>query len=217
MRTQTERRLLPGAAGQDVECLIDRPDGPARGCALLAHPHPLFGGSADNKVVQTLARALLALGWTTLRPNFRGVGGSQGRHDEGRGEADDLALLAATLRAESPGRFMLGGFSFGAALASRVHARLAAAGEAPDGLVLVGLATRFEPAPKVPEDTLVVHGEHDDVVPLGGVLDWARPQALPVVVLPGAGHFFHGQLPRLKALVQRHFATMTPGDETRAC
>ena len=166
-----------------------------------------------NKVVQTLARAFVALGYTCVRFNFRGVGGSEGQWDEGRGEIDDaLAVLQAR---RAPGQpLVLGGFSFGAYVASQVAARLTdgrAAGGAAERLVLVGpAASRFDVAP-VPADTLVVHGEVDDVVPLAATLDWARPQSLPVVVVPGAGHFFHGQLPLLKTLVTRAFA---PGTAT---
>jgi alpha/beta superfamily hydrolase len=153
----------------------------------------------DNKVVQTLARAFIQLGWRAVRFNFRGIGKSEGAWDEGRGEVDDaLAVLQAEHPAGTP--LILAGFSFGGYVASRAAQQLA---EPAHRLVLVGPATsRFDTAP-VPADTVVIHGEVDDVVPLSSVLDWARPQSLPVTVVPGVGHFFHGQLPLLKSLVVR--------------
>jgi uncharacterized protein len=195
MNPLTRRGAVVGPAGTLVTA-IDEPAGASKGLALLCHPHPLHGGTMDNKVVQTLARACVALGYTALRLNFRGVGGSEGVWDEGRGEIDDAqAVLQAHRTAGQP--LVLGGFSFGAYIAP---------GGATQGLVLVGpAASRFDVAP-VPADTLVVHGELDDVVPLSAVLDWARPQALPIVVVPGAGHFFHGQLPLLKTIVTRALA-----------
>lgn len=203
MNANTRRGVVAGPAGPLVTA-IDEPAGPACGLALLCHPHPLHGGTLDNKVVQTMARALLGLGWRCLRFNFRGAGGSAGAWDEGRGEIEDArAVLAAHRHTGEP--LVLGGFSFGAYVASQVAQGLSAEAAA-QRLVLVGpAASRFAMAP-VPADTLVVHGECDDVVPLQAVFDWARPQALPVLVVPGAGHFFHGQLPLLKQLVQQALA-----------
>lgn len=204
MNAQTERLQLQGAAGA-VEALRDRPEGASRGTAVIAHPHPLFGGTMDNKVVQTLARAFVQCGWTAVRFNFRGVGASAGAYDEGRGEAQDLLEVVRQVAPDGP--LALAGFSFGAFVASHAAAALASV-RAPEQLVLVGTAaSRFQVAPIAPElheRTLVVHGEQDDTVPLASVLDWARPQALPVLVVPGGGHFFHGQLPLLKTLVARH-------------
>jgi len=155
----------------------------------------------DNKVVATLARAFLLCGWRAVRFNFRGVGDSTGAWDEGRGEIDDvLAVVAALCGTERS--LALAGFSFGAFVASHAATVLR-----PTRLVLVGPATaNFEVAP-VPADTLVIHGETDDVVPLRATLDWARPQSLPIVVVPGVGHFFHGHLPLLRSLVVRHLST----------
>jgi hypothetical protein len=201
MNAQTERFVIPGPAGE-LACAIDSPavGAPRRGVALLCHPHPLHGGTLDNKVVQTLARAAVHAGYRVVRFNFRGVGGSAGQWDAGRGEIDDaLAVLAHVRAAGEP--LLLGGFSFGAYVASQVARRLAEAQAAAAQLVLVGPAVvNFDVAP-VPANTLVVHGEADDVVPLAAVLDWARPQALPVTVMPGAGHFFHGLLPALRQVV----------------
>ena len=204
MNSKTERFQLPGPAGA-IEVLRDLPDGTSRGVAVIAHPHPLFGGTMDNKVVQTLARAFVQSGWTALRFNFRGVGGSAGVHDEGRGEAEDLLALVASQAPGGP--VALAGFSFGSFVASRALQTLWPA-RSIEKIVLVGTAAaRFEVATLPPEShdrTLVIHGERDDTVPLQAVLDWARPQSLPVTVIPGGEHFFHGQLPLLKNLVLRH-------------
>jgi len=204
MNAQTEHLLQDGPSGP-LEVAIDRPEGPALGVAVLAHPHPLHGGTLTNKVVQTLARACVQAGWTAVRFNFRGVGRSAGAYDEGRGE---LADLLAVIEAQAPqGPLCLAGFSFGAFVTSHAAVQLQAQRDI-QRLVLVGAATsRFEVA-SVPAPlhlrTLLIHGEHDDTVPLASVMDWARPQAMPVLVVPGGGHFFHGQLPLLRDLVLRH-------------
>ena len=204
MNAQTEILIQPGPAGA-LEIAIDRPSGTVRGTAVIAHPHPLFGGTLSNKVVQTLARACVATGWTAVRFNFRGVGQSAGAYDEGRGELDDL--LAVVQAQAGSGALVLAGFSFGAFVTSHAVGRLAAVRELAR-VVLVGTAaSRFEVAPIAPElhaRTLVIHGEADDTVPLSAAMDWARPQSLPVTVVPGGGHFFHGQLPLLRDLVARH-------------
>lgn len=204
MNAQTQRLLVPGAAGA-IEVQRDDPAGPPVGTAVIAHPHPLFGGTMDNKVVQTLARAFVQAGWSALRFNFRGVGASAGVHDEGRGEADDMRTVVQALAPEGP--LALAGFSFGAFVASSVLRELWPI-RSIHKVVLVGTAAaRFQVdaiSPEAHDRTLVLHGEHDDTVPLQSVLDWARPQTLPVTVIPGGGHFFHGQLPLLKTLVARH-------------
>lgn len=201
MNAATQRLLLSGPSGE-LECAIDAPaaGGPVLGLAVLCHPHPLHGGTMDNKVVQTMARAFVQLGWRTARFNFRGIGGSTGRWDEGRGEVDDALAVIAGLHTAGE-CLALGGFSFGGYVAAVAAHRLAAAGTAVDRLALVAPAVlNFEVAP-VPPGTLVVQGEADDVVPLAAVLDWARPQSQAVTVVPGAGHFFHGQLTLLKNLI----------------
>jgi alpha/beta superfamily hydrolase len=206
MNSQTEKIRLQGAAGV-IEVQRDQPseaDG-TRGIAVIAHPHPLFGGTMDNKVVQTLARAFVACGWTAVRFNFRGVGASDGVHDEGRGEREDMLNVVQQLAPEGP--LAIAGFSFGAFVASCTAEELWASRDIRQ-LVLVGTAASRFAVATLPADahecTLVVHGEADDTVPLSAVIDWARPQSLPVTVVPGGGHFFHGQLPLLKSLVVRH-------------
>jgi alpha/beta superfamily hydrolase len=204
MNSFTQKFELAGPAGR-LQCQRDTPDGASRGTAVIAHPHPLFGGTMDNKVVQTIARAFVQSGWTAVRFNFRGVGSSEGSHDEGRGEVDDM--LAAVTGAAADGPLALAGFSFGAFVAARALESLWSR-RAVERLVLVGTAASRFAVPVLPaeahERTLVVHGEQDDTVPLASVMDWARPQALPVTVVPGGEHFFHGQLPLLKGLVLRH-------------
>ncbi|PKO41469.1 MAG: alpha/beta hydrolase [Betaproteobacteria bacterium HGW-Betaproteobacteria-3] len=205
MNAQTLRLTLTGAAGA-IEAVRDDPAGASRGVAVIAHPHPLFAGTMDNKVVQTIARAFVQCGFSAVRFNFRGVGASAGVHDEGRGECDDLLAVVRQVAAHGE-PLALAGFSFGAFVTS--HAVQALWPERPPvRLVLVGTAAaRFDvaPLPDAARDrALVVHGEHDDTVPLSAVMDWARPQSLPVTVIPGGGHFFHGQLPLLKSLVVRH-------------
>jgi len=200
MNANTQRLLVPGPAGQ-IECAIDLPATPPIGTAIVCHPHPQHGGTMDNKVVQTLARAVLQLGWRSVRFNFRGIGASQGGWDDGVGEIDDaMAVIDAQRDASAP--LLLAGFSFGGYVASQVAQRL------PDGakaaqLVLVGPSTEKQAMAMVPPETIVVHGEVDDVVPLSATLAWARPQSLPVIVLPGVGHFFHGQLALLKTVIVR--------------
>ncbi|NRF66129.1 alpha/beta fold hydrolase [Aquincola sp. S2] len=202
MNRETRRLQIEGPSGV-IEAAADEPAGALRGVAVLCHPHPQHGGTMDNKVVQTLARAFVQLGYRAVRFNFRGVGGSAGVWDEGSGEIDDALAVIASQR-EDPNAgglpLALGGFSFGGYVAAQATARLADSAPV-ERLVLIGPATsRFE-VPAVPRDTVVIHGEADDVVPLAATLDWARPQVLPVIVLPGVGHFFHGQLTLLKSQV----------------
>ena len=212
MKASTRRLTLAGPAGA-VDIAVDEPQaGMAQhGVAVIAHPHPLFGGTMDNKVVQTLARAFVQCGWRAVRFNFRGVGGSAGVYDAGQGELQDLLAVVADQAPEGP--LALAGFSFGAFVTSHAVAQIWP--QRPlDKVVLVGTATsRFVVAPLAPElheRALVVHGEVDDTVPLADVLDWARPQKLPVTVIPGVEHFFHGQLPLLRSLVARHLMSTPP-------
>lgn len=204
MNAQTEHLSQTGPAGT-LELLIDRPTLAPLGTAVLCHPHPLHGGTMTNKVVQTMARACVLAGWKAVRFNFRGVGSSEGVYDEGRGELSDLLSVIDAQAPEGP--LCLAGFSFGAFVTSHGAAQLHPRRDI-QRLVLVGAAaSRFEVA-RVPTElhlrSLVIHGEQDETVPLASVMDWARPQALPVLVVPGGGHFFHGQLPLLRELVLRH-------------
>ena len=202
MNAQTERARIAGPVGT-IEIAIDHPadrEAPV-GVVVLSHPHPLFGGTMDNKVVQTMVRAFLQMGWRTVRHNFRGVGASEGTHDEGRGESEDLLAVIAAHRL--PGRpLALGGFSFGAYVTTLAAAQLQGDARA-SRLLLVGPSTQRARPADVPPDTVVIHGEADDVVPLSATMDWARPQQLPVIVMPGTGHFFHGQLTQLRDLIVR--------------
>jgi alpha/beta superfamily hydrolase len=213
----TRRAHFTGPAGA-IEALIDAPPSDVRGMggvALIAHPHPLEGGNAQHKIPLALARLFQRHGWLAVRPNFRGVGGTEGMHDAGMGETEDLLALADALRASHPGAALaLAGFSFGAFVQARVARRLLDAGTTPACTVLVGLPSgtvttqRVYDTPAVPPDALVIHGEADPVVPLASVLDWARPQHLPVVVLPGANHFLTGYLNPFTAIVERHLAAL---------
>ena len=204
MNTFTKRGEIAGPSGALSVAIDTTTDLPTRGLAVVCHPHPLQGGTMDNKVVTTVARALTQRGWRVVRFNYRGVGSSTGAWDEGRGEVDDaMAVIAAHRVAGEP--LVLGGFSFGGFIAASAAARLPEA-DKPQRMVLVAPSTAKHDAPPVGPDALLIHGEADDVVPLSASMDWARPQGLPVVVVPGAGHFFHGQLMLLKSLVLRNFA-----------
>lgn len=207
MNAHTQNFMIAGSVGQ-LECALDLPDAEQFptpvGLALVAHPHPLFGGTMDNKVAQTLARTFLALGYVAVRMNFRGVGKSEGVHDHGAGETDDMALLLAHMRARYPALpLALAGFSFGTFVQAQLQQRLSAQadGSQAERLVLVGTAAGKWPMPPAPANTILVHGEQDDTIPLSAVLDWARPQELPVVVIPGSDHFFHRKLQHIKNVV----------------
>jgi len=209
MNSNTKKYLIDGPVGK-IEVALDLPDdvrenGAApRGIALVAHPHPLFGGTMDNKVAQTLARTLVQLNYVTYRSNFRGVGQTEGEHDAGIGERDDLRAVLEHMRTEGGYGDMplvLAGFSFGTFVLSHVAAALVDEGQAIERVVFVGTAaSRWEVAP-VPENTLVIHGELDETVPIQSVYEWARPQELPVVVIPGAEHFLHRKLHVLKRII----------------
>jgi uncharacterized protein len=210
LKAQSQTRLLLQGAAGALEIVVNEPSPPHTRLALIAHPHPLHGGTLDNKVVQTLAKTFYALGYVVVRMNFRGVGASEGEHDNGVGETQDWLLVLAHMR-ERYGKLpvALAGFSFGAFVQSRVARHLAQQGDAPFCMVLVAPAVgRFTVEPVAAVDTLVVHGDEDDVVALSDVLAWARPQQLPVTVLPGTGHFFHGYLTKLQDVVTRYGASL---------
>ena len=208
MRIEEEIVSYSGLAGA-IETIVDNPGTP-RGIALICHPHPLFGGANTNKVTQTLARTFTRLGYVALRPNFRGVGGSAGAHADGHGEAEDmLAVLDAARQRYGDLPIVLAGFSFGAYVQTHVAQALAAAGQPVQRLVLVGTAAGFVEgarqyaAQAVAADTIVIHGSADTTVPLSNVLAWAEPLDLPVVVVPGADHFFHRRLHVIRDIVTR--------------
>lgn len=209
----TESAQLRGPDGA-IEALVDTPE-TVRGIALVCHPHPLFGGANTNKITHTLARSFRELGYAAVRPNFRGVGKSEGRHTHGDAETEDMLAVIAWARSrwgELP--LALGGFSFGAFVQTRVAQRLADGGTPAQRIVLVGTATgavagaRSYTTETVPKDTLVIHGADDDNVPLANVLEWAKPQELPVVVVPGADHFFHGKLHLIRDIIGRNWAPL---------
>jgi alpha/beta superfamily hydrolase len=196
--------LLPGPAGQ-LEALVSGPPGDTAAVeyfAVVCHPHPLYGGTLDNKVVYILARAFEECGAATIRFNFRGVGSSAGGYDGGRGETEDALAAIAYGRARWNGaRLWLAGFSFGAAVAVRAAARAE-----PDKLVLVApgvtrMAMDDVPSPRCP--WLLVQGDADEVIEPEEVLQWAQRQSVPAQIrrCPGAGHFFHGRLHELRAAV----------------
>lgn len=194
MNIQTKKFFIRGAAGQ-LECALDLPAADhfpsPRGIALVAHPHPLYGGTMDNKVAQTLARTFHKLGYAAVRMNFRGVGASEGVHDAGAGETDDMAVLLAHMQQQYPDLpVALAGFSFGTFVQAQLQQRLIAQGSPAERLVLVGAAAGKWAMPAVPANTILIHGEQDETIPLADVFDWLRPQDVPVVVIPGPTIFF---------------------------
>jgi alpha/beta superfamily hydrolase len=225
MNSRTQVMTIAGLVGP-IQISIDLPDElkadpafPIRGLALVAHPHPLLGGTMDNKVAQTMARAFNQLGYVSVRPNFRGVGETAGVHDDGRGELEDLLHISDWMRTPSSWMnlpitqtqawvnaandlpFVVSGFSFGSFVGSHLIQRLADLGRPAERLVMVGSAAgKWELAP-VPADTILIHGELDETIPLMDVLDWARPQELIVQVVPGADHFFHRRLHLIRNII----------------
>lgn len=213
MNPRTQHTHIAGPVGQ-LQIQIDEADAnvPFKGTAITAHPNPVQGGTMDNKVVQTLAKAFVAMGWRSIRFNYRGVGTSAGEFANGIGETADL--LAVISEYAPTGSLSLAGFSFGTFCVTHALHALAANGRNLDAdvqrIALIGSAAgKFDLAPIAQElhnRTFVLHAEADDVVELCAVMDWARPQSLPVTVVPAGSHFFHGQLPLLKNLLLRHLA-----------
>jgi alpha/beta superfamily hydrolase len=195
--TRGEQRLSIAGPSGALELALNLPEQARRGIALVAHPHPLQGGTMDNKVVQTLAKTFAGLGYVSVRFNFRGVGGSVGVFDDGAGETDDaLAALAHARTEYGELPIVLAGFSFGTFIQTRVAQQVTA-----ERMALIAPAVARFGTTTVPADTIVIHGEEDDVVALADVFAWARPQQLPIVVFPGCGHFFHGRLPQLTRVI----------------
>lgn len=225
MNGRTKVIHIDGVIGP-IEASIDFPDElkndphfAVRGLALVAHPHPLMGGTMDNKVAQTMARTFNQLGYVSVRPNFRGVGGSAGVHDDGVGELDDLLHITDWMRTPASWTsfeftqeqtwagsantlpLVVSGFSFGSFVGSHLVQKLADLGRPAERLVMIGSAAgKWELAP-VPADTILIHGELDETITLSAVLDWARPQELTVQVVPGADHFFHRRLHCIRNII----------------
>lgn len=194
--------MWPGPVGA-LETLVVPAQGQPLAVAVVVHPNPLHGGTHHNKVVQTVARTWARLGVQAYLPNLRGVGQSAGVHDHGQAEVSDvLAVLAEVRQRHGDLPLLLAGFSFGAYVQAQVAAQLQAAAQR-HGLLLVGPACGKYPVPDVAAATGVIQGEQDEVIALSAVLDWARPQALPITVVPGVGHFFHGQLGLLGRLAEQ--------------
>ena len=225
MNSRTKVIQIDGVVGL-MEMSIDLPDElkanpefAVRGLALVAHPHPLMGGTMDNKVAQTMARAFNQLGYVSVRPNFRGVGGTAGVYDDGVGELEDLLHVTDWMRTPSSWAqfeatanqswtayantlpLVVSGFSFGSFVGSHLVQRLAELGRPAERLVMVGSAAGKWTLASVPADTLAIHGELDETIPLTDVLDWARPQELTVQVVPGADHFFHRRLHCIRNII----------------
>ncbi len=194
----TRHRLrIKGPAGA-IETVIEEPATPAIGLALIAHPHPLKGGSLDNKVAWTLARAALACGLIAVRPNFRGVGDSAGEYDHGIGETEDLLALATAITAHyGKHPWTLMGFSFGAYVQHRVAQELRA-----ERLIMVGPAISMYSFEATHIPTTILHGTEDEVIPFQAAREYADTHAIPLLAIEGAGHFFHGKLRELQALVE---------------
>ena len=209
-------KVLIGGPGGAIELALDWPANVPQGIVYIGHPHPLYGGTLDNKVVATIARSFAGMGWLAVRFNFRGVGHSAGEHDEGNGETEDFVHLidtvptlpAVSLRLPAQLPIAVAGFSFGSFVAAKAAFALSASNRAVKYVVLVGAAAGKWPMPVVAREALVIHGELDETIPLIDVLDWARPQELPIVVIPGAEHFFHRRLGLLKRLISAHILGM---------
>lgn len=214
---RTQKTIFQGAVGA-VDCILDLPGAPPAGWALVLHPHPLHGGARDNKIVTTIARACVQSGLVAVRPDFRGVGASEGTFDHAQGETTDMRLLVEQFIESHPeaaaGPWVLAGFSFGTAVAAQLYAELADRGMTlPERLILIGCAVerfRFRPV-AVPENTLLIHGEQDEVVPLSEGMDFARAAQIPLTVVPDAGHFFHGKLLILRQIIQSSLDSLLPG------
>ena len=188
---------IPTPAGH-TETLVNDPQEGRRGLIFVGHPHPLHGGSMDNKVVQTVAQAAYERGWVAVRPNFRGVGASDGRYDRGIGEAADMLAVIEFVATHYPALPVhLAGFSFGAYVQHRVALSLAA-----QSLTLIGPAVTLYDFGPVPSTTQVVHGERDEIVPLAAVRDWIAPRGIGLTVVPQANHFFDRKLKELRLAVE---------------
>lgn len=205
--------LLEGPIGL-VECISDCPEAAISlpVTAVLCHPHPLHGGTMHNKVVTIMDRALREVGVHTVRMNFRGAGASEGSHDDGFGETDDLMMVVDWVRRVRPDdEILLGGFSFGSYVCLRASGKLSL-----NQLILIAPPVeRYEfselKAPKCP--WMVIQGDEDDVVPAEAVISWAREiEPTPRLdVMEQAGHFFHRRLMDLRGLIKNGVRDQLPG------
>ena len=209
---------IDGPAGK-LEALLEcAPDAAPVGCAVVCHPHPLHGGTMQNKVAHTLARSFAGIGFAALRFNFRGVGKSDGRFDDGNGEVEDVLAVMRWMRAEQPDLpLWLAGFSFGAAMAVR-----AAVARTPDGLVSIAPAvSRFagnlESQPECP--WLILQGDEDELVDVDETIAWVNElePGPELEIFTGTEHFFHGKLVELRAAVEefvrRHDGRIGNGED----
>lgn len=207
-----ETKLYQGGAGV-VDVMIDYPVDEAKGWAIVLHPHPLFQGTRNNKVVTTISRMLVTHGYAVLRPNFRGVGQSEGEFDDARGETYDMLQVVQQFLAEHPQfaelPWLISGFSFGSAVAAQLHQEVAdlivqepqqTQLSMPSALLLAGVGVwRFSYREvELPDNTFVIHGEQDEVISLTDAFEWLGTKQQAVTVLPGVGHFFHGALIELR-------------------
>lgn len=183
--------------GGKIEVVINDPGPARRGIALVAHPHPLHGGSMDNKVVQTVADTFFELGYVAVRPNFRGVGQSEGSYDHGKGEVEDMLATANFVLPKYPELpLILAGFSFGAYVQCQVCQALS-----PQRVVLIGPAVNLFEFGAAPDGVVVIHGEKDELVPLDAVQAWSAPLNVQMEIVAGADHFFHRKLSALKRTI----------------
>lgn len=211
---QSRAGLVRGKAGR-IETLLAAPAGTPRGGVLVCHPHPLYGGALSNKVTYSLSSTALKAGFAALRFNFRGVGKSEGLHDEGRGETDDAELLGDWLRARLPpgAPLLLAGFSFGSFIALKASARLKPA-------ALMSVAPPFgkyfggEPAPPHPGcPWRVLHSRDDEVVSYPSTVEELQcyAPAPELITVDGCGHFFHGRLDEVQSAFAGLIAQAVPG------
>jgi alpha/beta superfamily hydrolase len=190
-------KLRIDTPGGRMETVIDDPGESRKGLLLIAHPHPLQGGSMENKVVHTIARVATDHGYVAVRPNFRGVGMSEGEYDRGIGETRDMLAIIEFVSKNYPGLpWCLAGFSFGAYVQHRVAQHI----ETNCVLLVAPAVNLYDFEPPAP-GTSIVHGDLDEVVPLPEVTAWASQHDVPITIIPGSDHFFHGKLAELKQAV----------------
>ena len=200
----TQKFFVDGPAGK-LEAVLAEPNSECRhGIAIIAHPHPRYGGTMDNKVVHTLFKALFELGFITVKFNYRGVGKSEGSYGDSLGETEDVIAVVEAIRSQFDAEsndlaLLLAGFSFGGAIQAHV-AKITS----PESIIMVAPSVDHLQAPPVSsyaKRVLIIQGDQDEVVPLKTILEWAAPQDLPIVVVPSAEHFFHGKLHVIKRTV----------------